>query len=516
MSTYFANAEGTSIGDHANFQTVAGNSTTNIYNNHERLEDRVTFHGRTVRKIIDGDINYQHVLSSKVIFVDINTHQGPGASKNLSVKVKRVVQTARLYGHRGTFTTTTLEPVDEKDREQFKEIKKIVLEAAMSQRLALLKQVFAVTESNGLTLIAHDATELATGHELANRYKRKDMIVYYYLFYTSRIAIQSLRGDETVTFPVTNRWSDWSINLKTRSWHYDPASVSLVPPGKEQLQVSHFPRVPLRHDTLPQLDANKIIACVEKDLGDALYLITSLGRRWRTDLSGYVQHGLLTFGVVVDYNKPGILAHFPQVSASSPEWFCESFNRDVRASYSSSVPSRIDISFNPTDLEAGGVQVNLDFGLRTPAEVRNRLRCAFLCQSIQLCDDFRDMKYVVYIDQLGFRLKGTFLDDATSRATPIYLFVRPLPTEFIHNVRCVRYPLPEPLFYWSHDPEGREVLAEDDWEKYGIPELSVEEWISTYWQEEQYTCVREYLCLRGYNLDGKRCSYEHEYPELIF
>ncbi|KAK1215546.1 hypothetical protein PQX77_021848 [Marasmius sp. AFHP31] len=79
----------------------------------------------------------------------------------------------------------------------------------------------------------------------------------------------------------------------------------------------------------------------------------------------------------------------------------------------------------------------------------------------------------------------------------------------------VCYPFPQGLFYWSHDPQGRNVIAEADWEKFGVPELSVEEWVGTYWNEDQYTFVQDHLRSRSYNLDGNQYARDHGYPELI-
>ncbi|KAK1218295.1 hypothetical protein PQX77_019023 [Marasmius sp. AFHP31] len=124
MTTLFPNAQGTIIGANANFQAIAGNSTTiHNYNTSER-EDRLTVRGRTVRKVIDGDIIFQRVLSSEVLSVDVRPE---GASTSTStesqvVKVKKMEQITEIYGYQGKFTATSFEPVDEKDREKFMEV----------------------------------------------------------------------------------------------------------------------------------------------------------------------------------------------------------------------------------------------------------------------------------------------------------------------------------------------------------------------------------------------------------
>ncbi|KAK1230994.1 hypothetical protein PQX77_005895 [Marasmius sp. AFHP31] len=525
MTTLFPNAQGTIIGANPNFQAIAGNSTTiHNYNTSER-EDRLTVRGRTVRKVIDGDIIFQRVLSSEVLSVDVRPE---GASTSTStesqvVKVKKMEQITEIYGYQGKFTATSFEPVDEKDREKFMEIAKIVLEAAMCGRSALLKQVFAVAESeNAMTLIAHDggfpvgnftcgcskAVELADGYKFPSQYYRgKEWIVLYYLDYTLVNAAQALRADETLRFPVTTRWSDWSFNVRNLTWQYNPASLCLDPPEELYLRPIPYPLPPLCQETLRHLDTPEIIAHIEKSFGDVLFLITEVGGRWITDLSYYARHGLLTLGTVVNNNKPEILAHLP--STPSPEWFCQSLAPDVKADVSSS--GRVDFSFQKT----GDVQVDLQFGWRIPEKDLHQLRCSFLHQSLHFGDDCDDVTDVVYIDQVGFHLQGTFPIDPTNHSTPAYLFVHPLPTEFINNLHCIRYPLPEKPFYWSHDPQGRNVIAKEDWERFGIPKLSVQEWVGNFWGEEHYACVREHLCSRGYGADGKQYVRERGYPELV-
>ncbi|KAK1235136.1 hypothetical protein PQX77_001649 [Marasmius sp. AFHP31] len=521
MTTLFPNAQGTIIGANPNFQAIAGNSTTiHNYNTSER-EDRLTVRGRTVRKVIDGDIIFQRVLSSEVLSVKVKPEGASTSTESQIVKVKKMEQTAEIYGYQGKFTATSFEPVDEKDRGKFKEIAKIVLEAAMCGRSALLKQVFAVAESdNAMALIAHDGgfpagnlnfgcskeAELANGLQFSNQYRGKDMIVLYYLDYT----LHWMANDSE---KVTRRWNDWSFNVRNLTWQYNPASLCLDPPEEQHLLPILYPLPPLRQETLRHLDTTKIVALVEESLGDVLFLIAAVGQRWITDLSYYARHGVLTLGTVVNCRKPEILAHLP--STPSPEWFCHSGNPDIKADVSSS--GRVDFSFQKT----GEVKVDLDFGWQIPEKGQLQLRCSFLCQSLLFGDNCDDVEDVVYIDQVGFDLQGTFPVDPTNHSTPAYLFVHRLPTEFIDNLHCVRYPLPEnvmkteKLFYWSHDPQGRNAIAEEDWEGFGIPKLSVREWVGSFWRKEHYAVVREHLRSRSCNLDGKQYAREHRHPELI-
>ncbi|KAJ8086046.1 hypothetical protein PM082_004865 [Marasmius tenuissimus] len=504
MPDILANAHNTTIGNNANFQTVARDVITNHYHSPER-GDLMTVNGRTVRRLIDGDIIYRRLLWSKVLSVEVR--HGESTTSELQVfKVKKTVQAAKIVGFQEEFTATTLELINEEDRAEFVKLVKKVLEAAMCRRSALLTQLFAVAESDALTMIVHD--ELANGIEFAGRYWQKNSIVFYYISYTHLVATESLRDDEAVTFPVANRWEGWSFNAKSLTWIYDPASVLLNPPSEEELEPLE-PLLPLRQETPPRLDTAEIVACVERNFGDVLHLAVPSIHRWIDDLSNFTLHGLLTFGSIVNWNR-GIVAHFP--SFPSPKWSCDSLNPNVKASFSRSVPWRVDLAFRKT---GDVLQVTLELGLRIPENDRNRLRCACLCQSLDFSDNSDNVGYVAYVDEIGFYLEGTFLNDPTSLPIPTYLFFPPLPTEFINNTHCIRYPFPENLFYWSHDPQGRTAIAEEDWEKFGIPELSVEEWMGSGWQDGYYAFVRDHLYSGSYELDGKQYARDHGYPELI-
>ncbi|KAK1216106.1 hypothetical protein PQX77_021284 [Marasmius sp. AFHP31] len=546
MASYFSNARRTKIGANATFQAAARDVLiTNIYNNPES-GDRVTLYGRTIRKVIDGDIVYRRLLSSEVLSVNVNAQRGGSTSsgsrvvkvkqdilrqrrlwsrilsavfkpqgrtstsrasaESQVVKLKKMVQTAEIHGCPGIFTAITLEPVDENDRDKFEEIAKSYLEAMMSWRSALLVQVFAVAESSALTLIVHD--ELANGDEFTALYWEKDMIVFYYILYTRTLAIQSLRNDRAMRFLVSTRWEDWSFNLKMLSWHYDLAAISLNPPHEQDLPSLFNPLPPLCQETLPRLNTPEISTYIEETFGDVLYLIVSVEQRWITDLSRYARHGLLTFGTVINDNKPGILAHHS--STPSPEWFCYSCHPDVKATLSRS--GRVDLAFHKT----ADLQVHLKFGLRIPINNHTQLCCAYLYQSLRLYDDSDDTRNLVYIIHVGFNLRGTFVNYPTTCNLPAYLFVPPLRTEVINNLYCIRHPLPQSLFYWAHDPQGRSVIAEADWKKFGIPELRVEEVIGSYWDKEEYTMVQDHLRRKNYDLDGGQYARERGYPELVF
>ncbi|KAK1220064.1 hypothetical protein PQX77_017190 [Marasmius sp. AFHP31] len=505
MATYFSHAQGTTIGDHASFLSIAGNANTyNTYNHNYSQRDRINVNGKTIRVVMDSDIHCLRQQSSEILSINVKPDdEASTSSKPQAVRLKKMVQTAEIVGYQGRFTATTLEPVKGEDQDLFKKIVKSTLQTAVCHRSALLTQVFAVTESDAMTMLTYNG-ELTNGMEAVSWYWNKDRIIVHYLDWIFMCALQSLRDDKALTFPVANRQGDWSIDLKTLTWHYNPANISLNPPSEEDLRPSlnHYP--PLRQDAVPQLNSTEIIAHVEKNLGDFLYLIAAVEGSWIDNLSKYAQNGLLTFGVIVQRGRPGTLAHFP--STPTPKLFCESFSPDVEASYSNS--GRVDLSFRKT----GNVNVTLRFGLRIP---NNDLRVAYLCQSFPFYDGCHDMQDVVYINQVGFRLKGIFCEDPTTRPKPAYLFIRPLHTELINGLHCFCHSPSQNIFYWSNDPQGRDVIAEEDWERLGIPELRVRGFIGSHWEGYNYAFVRELLHLKNRALDGKQYARERGYPELI-
>ncbi|KAK1215535.1 hypothetical protein PQX77_021858 [Marasmius sp. AFHP31] len=406
MATYFSHAQGTTIGDHASFLSIAGNPNTYNYNyNHNYLQrDRIFVNGRAIRVVMDSDIHCLRVQSSKILSVDVEPDDKASTSSKLqAVRLKKMVQTAEVSGWQGRFTATTLELVDVEDQDLFKK--------------------------------------------------------------------------------VTHRREDWSIDFQTLTCQYNPANISLIPPSEEHLKPYLTRLPPLRQDAVPQLNPTKIIAHVEENLGDFLYLIAAAGGSWIDNLSNYAQNGLLTFGAIVQRKRPGSLAHFP--STPSPELFCKSRSPDVEASYSNS--GRVDLSFQNTD----NVNVTLHFGF---------------------C---RDMEDVVCIDQVGFRLKGIFCEDPTTHSKPAYLFIRPLHTELINGLHCLRHPLSKNIFYWSNDPQGRDKIAEKDWERLRIPQLRVQGLIGSYWNYYGYAVVQELLHLKNRDSDGKQYARERGYPKLI-
>ncbi|KAJ8079805.1 SCF ubiquitin ligase complex subunit cdc4 [Marasmius tenuissimus] len=464
-----------------------------------------------LREIFAGDI----ILRKEIWSQEMEVIERPLRTTNpfrarlaaRAVKVQKKFYTAEIVQHQSRmFTMVSFEPENKKDREIIRMIWKQVYEAYSSHNSPLLTQVFGWMDADTPRFMLHD--ELANGEDIFHRYLR-DRIVLYYLRYTNSVAINALRSDKTLSIPVSDEWSVWTFNLKTSSWQYDIASaaISLWDQDNSQLRTYHS-LTPLRQEPHPKLNALEIVACVEEQLGDYLDLIASLGlTRNAVDLSSYARHGLLTLGSVIDQNRPGIIAHFS--STPSPEWHSASRTTDIQATYSPSVPWRIDIVF----CKIGNMRVDLSFSWRLP--VGNQLRTAYLGQSLGLYNDCYDAGDLSHIDDIGFSLLGTFSYDPKTCPAPVYLFVPPVPLEIVNGMYCIRHPLPSALFYWSSDPAGTDMIHEEDWETYGIPRLELRKWIGSSWTTTGYKCVDDYLRMRNYKPDGKQYARDHGYPELI-
>ncbi|KAK1226152.1 hypothetical protein PQX77_010877 [Marasmius sp. AFHP31] len=202
------------------------------------------------------------------------------------------------------------------------------------------------------------------------------------------------------------------------------------------------------------------------------------------DLSEFARHGYLSFGAVVNHNKPEILAHFP--STPSPEWSCLSFGADIEANYSTSVPW-------------------------------HRHRTAYLSQSAPFAEDCDDPHNdLVFIDEVHFSLVGTFQYNPAKSTTPVYLFVPPIPVKLVNNIYCMQYPLPDTPFFWCSDSNGQNVIYEEDWDTYEIPQLEILPWIGSSWYYHEYEIVHDHLRKKNYPLDGRQYAQEHGYPELVY
>ncbi|KAK1221811.1 hypothetical protein PQX77_015373, partial [Marasmius sp. AFHP31] len=234
--------------------------------------------------------------------------------------------------------------------------------------------------------------ELVNGLEFVNRYP-DDEIVFLYLWYAHEVAVQALCADQTSTFPVSRLWTDWMFNPKTKSWHFDIASASIREWEEDKFLLNP---IPLPQGSQPQLTADNIVTYFEKTFGDFLYLYASWGGTLRQNLSGYASHGVLTFGAVVRWGG-GIVAHFP--STPSPELYFASQSRNITASYSTEVSSRVDMQIH----NIHGARLNLYFSLRLPLKERNRLRAAYLSQHPSDADILTCQSVEKYLSQTSFK-----------------------------------------------------------------------------------------------------------------
>ncbi|KAJ8074520.1 hypothetical protein PM082_015421 [Marasmius tenuissimus] len=429
----------------------------------------------------------------------------------LRIQIRRRVHTVQLmeFGER-FFTVVTFATQNREDKETVKMVWKRVYEAASGQKSIWFPQLFGVGLTDMPMLILHDAQ--ANGEALSQRHN-EDPIIWTYLWYTMHTTWQTLKEDSTglvqKSLPLLQSWRYWTFNLKTGLWQYDLTYVSVFELQPEHVcrkgVIYEFPSLPQRDR--PALDPHTIVPFIERHIGNFVWAIGALGQTFvQRSLADFARNGLLVFGAVVHRTQPGILARFS--SPPVPEWKCESLQPRVKICFCPAVPWRVDLSFT----EGRNIPVELYFLLSPLREERDRGRTAYISQSIKfssICDNIFDL---VFIDEIRFSLSGTF---SSNPARPTYLFVPPLPVEMIDGVPCVRCPLPEPLFYWSLDPEGKERVPEEDWEQHSIPRLVSEMFLGSSWRPWDYGCVRHYLATNGYDLDGKQCAREHGFAELL-
>ncbi|KAK1223000.1 hypothetical protein PQX77_014120 [Marasmius sp. AFHP31] len=512
-SQLFPKASRIQIGDGATFLNVGRDQVT-IYNDSGRESQWVTLDGDTYRRFHMGEIILKRNVSSTVMTVTVNTRQNSETSQVLgnlkALKVRKTTQHVGLLGLPGGFTAVQVETVEKDQAEELSNIMDRLCREISSQRSPLTTQLVGLGWSERPTFIFHD--EHVNGDEYIDEIIARDnWVVYYYLWYTRNTSFFTLRGNKSLMIPVFPSEMFWMFNLRTHAWQYDVASVSISPPNSNiSLDPVTYSPAPLRQDTRPRLDADGIVASFEEQFGDFLHLIASLGQtRHVKDLSEFARHGFLTFGAVVDRNKPDILAYFP--STPSPKWNCGSRSAGVQANYSTSVPSRVDLSFRNTDC----TRVEIHFFLSLPD--RPRHRTAYLSQSAPFAEDCDDLRNdLVFIDEVRFSIVGTFQYNPAKSTTPTYLFFPHISVELVDDVHCIRYPLPDAPFFWCSDSNGQNIICEEDWEAYGIPQLEILTWIGSSWDYRQYETVYDHLHKRNSPLDGRQYTREHGYPELVY
>ncbi|KAJ8074716.1 hypothetical protein PM082_022294 [Marasmius tenuissimus] len=126
----------------------------------------------------------------------------------------------------------------------------------------------------------------------------------------------------------------------------------------------------------------------------------------------------------------------------------------------------------------------------------------------------RKMTLAMLITDVGFSLVGTIPNNSTSQ-TPVYLFVPPVPIERSGGMYSICYPLVNPVFYWSLDPNGEHAISEEDWEMIGIPRLKVVSRIGAWWDIGAYFVVYEHLKMKNHDLRGMEYARERGYLRLV-
>ncbi|KAK1218211.1 hypothetical protein PQX77_019112 [Marasmius sp. AFHP31] len=447
------------------------------------------------------------------------------------------------FGER-VFTVVSLETKDKRDQEaaawliweQFHEM--LSLQTGLGS--PGLTQLFGVIKSaNVLSFIMHD--ELLNGDNLMDQYYSDSecqdgsiKIIPLYLQHTLDTAVEKLRADRSLAVPVTGDPRHWMFSLTTSAWQYNILSVASG--GRSKFTCGYMtqfidsyripPPIALQQpETRPHLDMSKIITFVEQSFGDLSYLLVSRSVvTWTEGGNSPLYNerpGFWGFGTVVrklQTDEEEVVAHHP--SESVPEWRCLSITSGVDVRYSDSVPSRVDFSYpdtysHSTYCDPRGVVLRIRFTWCLSVDERNRFRAAYLTQSPYVLSDPHEC---TYLDAIGFFLQSLDLKPislANLRCLPAYLFVPPLPIEWIDNMRSIHHPPSSPVFYWTFDPEGKHVIQERDWKKYNIPELQVGLSQGSRWEPWIYKTIEHYMHMKGYDSDWKQYARERGYPELV-
>ncbi|KAG7091456.1 hypothetical protein E1B28_010490 [Marasmius oreades] len=459
--------------------------------------------GQRLRRIDMCDVLVLREVSSETHRVSVklkSTNPFRNRVKSI-VKIRKRTQSAEIvpgFGDR-RFTVVSLEPEDDGDVERIQRVLEPLYETALSQRRVCLTQLFGVGRSMTPTLIYHD--EVVDGWTFIGQYEKTPIVGTYllYRFVNSFIDVLDDGTLQKLSTPVSTE-TGWTFNLRTRSFQYDIISSAL---SDEDEELCFDRLLPLPRNCNPLLDSNEIV----RALPDFLQLLSSCASNTSRNPP---HHNILTFGTVVDHTNPGILAYFPSVP--SPVWSCEApiGTHNVVAKYSKSVPSLVDLTFVKNDNKWN---LNVQFSLRLPEDYCQRFRTAFLAQLFT--HRTGDPEDLIFVNETAFELQGTFTSDLSSCNPPKYLHVPSLSPEWIDNMPCLRWPPNPRIFYWSFDRRGRMVIPEEDWEKYGIPNLEVETFVGSMWYNDKYQAVAEYFHLTKYDLGGQQFADDHGYPILV-
>ncbi|KAG7091527.1 hypothetical protein E1B28_010556 [Marasmius oreades] len=501
-----------------NFYNRSASMECELGSSYSRRDDHqwLTLRGGRLRiRLIDmSDINILQEISSETLRVLVKLKStNPFRSRMGSViKLHRRVESAEIvpgFGGR-RFTVVSLEPENDADIEKIQTVLQPLLEVALSRRRVWLTQLFGVGRSIIPTLVYHD--EFVNVEAIIEQYEETP-IVYIYLLCQLSHSVFCIYDDGTLQKFLTLLSDDpsyWRFNLRTHSFQYDAVSKAL----SDEDPPRSFDRVfPLPRNCNPPLDSNEIV----RALPDYLQMVSVFRKKTYIDRrAGFLRAGLITFGTLVNLTKPGILAYFPSIS--SPVWSCKFSilgTPDIIPVYSASVPSLLDLNFTKTR-NNGIWEMDVRFSLELLPEDRQRLRTAYLVQSFPFYNKYDVSSDLVFIDELGFELTGTFKSDPSSCNFPKYLHVPPISPAWINNMPCLRWPINTPLFYWSFDRNGKMKISEREWKRYGIPDLIVEPYIMSSWEKLVCHSVWEYLSLKKYDFrSGRQFARDHGYPILV-
>ncbi|KAJ8074326.1 hypothetical protein PM082_012639 [Marasmius tenuissimus] len=227
MSNFLAGASNTHIqGEEITFQHV-GRDVIHNYFNHGPYDLPLT--KAQCRQVLESDVVLRKQLWSEQMEIVLRARNPFRNDETKAVKVTKRLFTAEVvhFGER-TFTVVTFEPTQEKDTKYIEPIWRQVYDKTSTYKSPQFPQLYAWFKSDIPSFVLHDY--LVNGEEFINRY-RGNNTVYSYLSYTIGNAILKLRKDKKVTVSVSRRRRDWYFNLKTRSWLYDVASVSISKPS---------------------------------------------------------------------------------------------------------------------------------------------------------------------------------------------------------------------------------------------------------------------------------------------
>ncbi|KAG7085321.1 hypothetical protein E1B28_013861 [Marasmius oreades] len=482
------------------------------------------------RSIKIGDIIVEREVSSNVLEVSVKRPTGSvlkttnpfqnrvNSQVTTSVKIRRRVQDARIIKFKDqTFTVVTFEPEDGTDDDGVEGVWKRVYEASSSQRREILPQLFGVGRSPTPMLIYHDAS--LGGQTVKAQFMAKAPIVWSYLWYKLTCSEYAMTADgdmrRLLKDVTTINAEEWVFNFRTGSWQYDLTSfIAQCDPSFNLGNHMILPDVLLINQlrgNLP-LESKMIVDGLQQDF---LRLIASIGAMRPVGDKDFSYHTLLTFGAVIDPEKPGILAHLPSIS--SPQWYHRLSEHGLKAKVriSQSVPGRVDLKF-----EKGVNMVQLELGLEIPPDKREQSRIAYIIQSLGLCKKFgraRDTwKNLVFVHEFLFILTGTVTSEFIHRTAGAYLFMTPVFSilERINGMPCIQWPLRAPLYHWSSDPEGKILVPKEDWERVGIPELELQVYVGSFWDTDEYAAMQEYLTIQGYDYYGDQLARAQGYQSM--